>query len=49
MRTRPILGTIRLKWADPALVRGLLLAAAFLGGGLLGRWYAAGWSGAQAE
>ncbi len=48
MRVRPIVGTIRLRGIDPTLIRALLLAAAFLGGGLLGYWYAAGWSGQQA-
>ncbi len=48
MRVRPIVGTIRLRGVDPSLVRGLLLAAVFLGGGLLGRWYAGGWNGEQA-
>lgn len=45
MRGRPILGAIRLRGWDPALLRALLLAAIFLAGGLLGRWYASGWGG----
>lgn len=43
MRARPLLRTIRLRPADPSLLRGLLLALFFLAGALAGHLCARSW------